>query len=73
MFHLQKYVTLEQCWIHAGYQQVSFILISLLFVFFAAGYVELKDVFRLGAVCALWNISVWAVAGGIWWKVIGLY
>ena len=72
MFHPQKYVTFEQCWIHSGHWEVSFILICLL-VFFAAGYVELKDVFRLGAVCALWNISVWAVAGGIWWKVIGLY
>jgi DASS family divalent anion:Na+ symporter len=39
----------------------------------AAGYVELKDVFRLGAICAIWNILVWVVVGGIWWKVIGLY
>jgi len=42
-------------------------------VYFGSGYVELKDVFRLGAICAVWNISVWAVVGGIWWKVIGLY
>lgn len=60
---------LDTFWIWAG---LVCSYISAL-VFFAAGYVELKDVFRLGAVCALWNISVWAVAGGIWWKVIGLY
>ncbi|CAK9256075.1 unnamed protein product [Sphagnum jensenii] len=42
-------------------------------VYFGSGYVELKDVFRLGATCAIWNVLVWSVVGGIWWKVIGLY
>ncbi|KAH9573641.1 hypothetical protein CY35_01G010900 [Sphagnum magellanicum] len=42
-------------------------------VYFGSGYVELKDVFRLGAICAIWNVLVWSVVGGIWWKVIGLY
>lgn len=41
--------------------------------FMTAGYVELKDVFKYGAVMAVWNILVWTVAGGLWWKAIGLY
>lgn len=42
-------------------------------VYFGSGYVELKDVFKYGAVMAVWNILVWSVAGGLWWKAIGLY
>lgn len=48
-------------------------LILVPFGFMTAGYVELKDVFKYGAVMALWNILVWTVAGGLWWKAIGLY
>jgi hypothetical protein len=46
---------------------------DFIYLLIAAGYVELKDVFRLGAICAIWNVLVWSVVGGIWWKVIGLY
>lgn len=42
-------------------------------VYFGSGYLELKDVFKYGAVMAVWNILVWTVVGGFWWKVIGLY
>ncbi|BBN06238.1 divalent anion:Na+ symporter, DASS family [Marchantia polymorpha subsp. ruderalis] len=42
-------------------------------VYFGAGYVELPDVFRLGAIMAVWNILVWSVVGGLWWKFLGLY
>jgi hypothetical protein len=27
---------------------------------------------RLGAICGLASFLIWAVAGGVWWKVIGL-
>ena len=40
---------------------------------YGAGFVDLKTTFRLGAVCAAINLAVWAVVGGVWWKVIGLY
>lgn len=39
----------------------------------AAGYVELRDVFKLGIIIAIMNIVIWAVAGAGWWKVLGLY
>ncbi|XP_024400432.1 dicarboxylate transporter 2.1, chloroplastic [Physcomitrium patens] len=42
-------------------------------VYFGSGFVELKDVFKYGAIMAVWNILVWSVAGSLWWKAIGLY
>ena len=42
-------------------------------VYFGSGYVELKDYFRLGAIVGAFNFILWAVVGGAWWKVIGLY
>eukprot|EP00850_Spirogloea_muscicola_P014343 SM000102S09201 [mRNA] locus=s102:204448:207920:+ [translate_table: standard] len=42
-------------------------------VYYGAGYVELPDIFRIGAIVAAWNYTVWAVTAALWWKVIGLY
>ncbi|XP_022985012.1 dicarboxylate transporter 2.1, chloroplastic-like [Cucurbita maxima] len=42
-------------------------------VYYGAGYVDLPDVFKIGFVMALVNGIIWIVAGGIWWKVLGLY
>ncbi|KAG6555970.1 hypothetical protein Mapa_001910 [Marchantia paleacea] len=42
-------------------------------VYYGAGFVELSDVCRLGAVFAVKNLLVWAVVGMFWWKYIGLY
>lgn len=42
-------------------------------VYYGAGFVDLKTTFRLGAICAAINLSVWAIVGSLWWKVIGLY
>ncbi|KAH0775628.1 hypothetical protein KY290_007039 [Solanum tuberosum] len=42
-------------------------------VYYGAGYVELRDVFKLGIIIAIMNIVIWAVAGAGWWKVLGLY
>jgi DASS family divalent anion:Na+ symporter len=42
-------------------------------VYFGSGYVELKDYFRLGAIVGAFNFILWAIVGGTWWKVIGLY
>ena len=41
--------------------------------YFGAGFVELKDYFRIGAICGVANVLIWLVFGGLWWKVIGLY
>lgn len=41
--------------------------------YYGAGYVELKDYFRIGGICGVVNVLIWAVFGGLWWKAIGLY
>ncbi|MGW8266785.1 MAG: anion permease, partial [Longimicrobiales bacterium] len=42
-------------------------------VLFGAGYVEVQDWWRLGLVVSLVNLAVWLGAGGIWWRVLGLW
>ncbi|XP_073154487.1 dicarboxylate transporter 2.1, chloroplastic-like [Henckelia pumila] len=42
-------------------------------VYYGGGYVDLRDVFRLGLAIALINIVIWALFGAAWWKIIGLY
>ncbi|XP_055829068.1 dicarboxylate transporter 2.1, chloroplastic-like [Solanum dulcamara] len=42
-------------------------------VYYGGGYVELRDVFKLGIIIALMNIVIWALVGAGWWKIIGLY
>ncbi|CAM6116585.1 unnamed protein product [Calypogeia fissa] len=42
-------------------------------VYYGAGFVDLPDVFKLGGIFAVWNVLIWAVVGGIWWKFLGLY
>jgi len=42
-------------------------------VLFGAGYVEIGDWWRLGAVISVVNVVIWLGIGGIWWKAIGLW
>lgn len=42
-------------------------------VYFGAGYVNLKDAFRLGIIVALVNITIWIAIASLWWKLLGLY
>ncbi|CAI9109550.1 OLC1v1009391C1 [Oldenlandia corymbosa var. corymbosa] len=42
-------------------------------VYYGAGYVKLKDVFKLGIVLAVFNIVAWALLGAAWWKILHLY
>ncbi|XP_060185035.1 dicarboxylate transporter 2.1, chloroplastic-like isoform X2 [Lycium barbarum] len=42
-------------------------------VYYGAGYVELRDVFKLGIIIALINIVIWGLVGAGWWKILGLY
>jgi DASS family divalent anion:Na+ symporter len=42
-------------------------------VLFGAGYVEVGDWWRIGAVVSLVNLAVWLGVGGLWWKVLGLW
>jgi DASS family divalent anion:Na+ symporter len=42
-------------------------------VLFSAGYVEVADWWRLGAIVSVVNITIWMVIGGVWWKVLGFW
>lgn len=40
-------------------------------VYYGAGFMSLKEVFKIGGICALFNIAVWSVFGMGWWKILG--
>lgn len=40
-------------------------------VLFGAGYVSLKEWWKVGFVIAVFNIVIWTVVGGMWWRVLG--
>ncbi|KAJ4871726.1 hypothetical protein Rs2_46623 [Raphanus sativus] len=42
-------------------------------LYYGAGYVDLKDMFRLGFVMALLQAVIWGCVGSLWWKFLGLY
>jgi DASS family divalent anion:Na+ symporter len=42
-------------------------------VFFAAGFVSVTDWWRIGFIVSVANIAIWMVAGGLWWKILGLW
>ena len=42
-------------------------------VLFGAGYVEVREWWRLGLVVSLVNLAVWVGVGGLWWRVLGLW
>ncbi|KAK4802565.1 hypothetical protein SAY86_000768 [Trapa natans] len=42
-------------------------------VYYGAGYINLPDVFKIGFVMALVNLTIWGVVGAFWWKFLGLY
>ena len=42
-------------------------------VFFGTGYVEMGDWWKLGGLLSVVNILIYFVAGGLWWKVLGIW
>ena len=42
-------------------------------VLFGSGYVELSTWWRLGFLASIINILIWLIAGGLWWKLLGLW
>ncbi|MCL7051821.1 hypothetical protein MKW94_003294 [Papaver nudicaule] len=42
-------------------------------VYYGAGYVDLPDIFKMGAVMAVINAVIWGGVGSVWWKFLGLY
>lgn len=42
-------------------------------MFFAHGYVSMKEWWRIGAAVSVVNLAIWGVVGFAWWKAIGLW
>jgi DASS family divalent anion:Na+ symporter len=42
-------------------------------IFYGARFVPLGEWWRAGAIVSVVNILIWGVAGGLWWKVLGLW
>ena len=42
-------------------------------MFFAHGYVPMRDWWRVGAIVGVVNLAIWGAAGFVWWKVLGLW
>ncbi|CAN8254920.1 unnamed protein product [Cochlearia groenlandica] len=42
-------------------------------LYYGAGYVDSKDMFRVGFVMALVQSIIWGFVGSLWWKFLGLY
>ena len=42
-------------------------------VFFGTGYVEMGDWWKLGGLLSVVNILIYFVAGGLWWKALGIW
>lgn len=42
-------------------------------VYYGAGYLQLKDIFKLGALVAVINLAIWGGIGSVWWKLLGLF
>ena len=41
--------------------------------YFGAGFVEIGDYMKLGAILGVINFLIFATVGGAWWKVLGLF
>jgi DASS family divalent anion:Na+ symporter len=42
-------------------------------VLYGAGYILLRDWWRLGAIISVVNIVIWLGIGGLWWKLLGFW
>lgn len=42
-------------------------------VYYGAGYLDLKEVFKYGAIMGSFNFVMWMLIGSVWWRLIGLF
>jgi DASS family divalent anion:Na+ symporter len=42
-------------------------------IIFASGYVTLKEWWQVGFVVSVFNLTIWAVIGGVWWRILGYW
>lgn len=42
-------------------------------ILFGTGYVSIGEWWKVGAIVGFANIVIWMLAGGLWWKILGLW
>ena len=42
-------------------------------IIFASGYATLREWWQVGLVMSVINLTLWAIIGGIWWKILGYW
>jgi DASS family divalent anion:Na+ symporter len=42
-------------------------------IYFGAGFVDQGTWWKLGFYVSVINLIIWAVIGGLWWKLLGLW
>jgi DASS family divalent anion:Na+ symporter len=42
-------------------------------IYFSAGYFSTKQWLKIGVIVATFNLILWLIVGGLWWKVLGLW
>jgi divalent anion:Na+ symporter, DASS family len=42
-------------------------------ILFGTGYVSIGEWWKVGAIVGLANVIIWMLAGGLWWKILGLW
>jgi DASS family divalent anion:Na+ symporter len=42
-------------------------------IYYGAGYIDQAAWWRCGFIVSIVNVAIWLIAGGVWWKAIGLW
>ncbi|WP_115718999.1 anion permease [Gallaecimonas mangrovi] len=42
-------------------------------IIFGSGYVSMEDWWIMGFIMSVVNLAVWAIVGGVWWKILGYW
>lgn len=42
-------------------------------IFYSAGYLSLRKWWQIGLVISLFNILIWLIVGGVWWKILNYW
>jgi DASS family divalent anion:Na+ symporter len=42
-------------------------------ILFGTGFLSVGEWWKISFICSVFNISIWLILGGLWWKVLGLW
>ncbi|WP_245423184.1 anion permease [Shewanella frigidimarina] len=60
----------EVAWFSGVVKQLGVnLMISV--IIFSSGYVSMEDLWVMGFIMSVVNLTIWGVVGGLWWKLLG--